>query len=87
MDFDSLNITRLEIRDLETKKLGVQQLTVESMQLQLSTPVEVVLCLAMVTFLLMCVSTVCYHYHRLNSYPKKHKMGSCYTRVGHGEAI
>ena len=58
-----------------------------SLQLQLSTPVQVLLCLAMVSFLLMCVSTVCYHYQRLRTVDLPNKAGCHYTRVERVGAI
>ena len=86
MDFDSLNITRLGIRDLETHELGVQQLSVARLSMKMSVPTEVLLFLTMMCFLLMCLSTVCYHHHRLNQMRVSKRSGD-YIRVGRGEAI
>ena len=76
MDFDSLNITRLGIRDLETQELGVQQLSVARLSMKMSVPTEVLLFLTM----------MCYHHHRLNQMRVSKRSGD-YIRVGRGEAI
>jgi hypothetical protein len=61
MDFGSLNITQLVIRDLETQRLGVQRLVVEHLELHLGPLLLLCMMLALLSLVAASVSTVCHH--------------------------